>query len=161
MDKLSPEQRKKNMQAVRSSGSVIETTLGKALFAQGLRYRKNDKTVFGKPDFTFKKIKIAIFVDSEFWHGKNWEKNKLDHKSNKEFWINKIEGNIRRDKKVNYYLKKEGWKVLRFWGKDIINNLDKCTKKIISAINEAKDKKRHENCKYRFFLGMWRCDTWF
>lgn len=73
------------MQAVRSKGSKIETMLGKALWAEGLRYRKNDKTVFGKPDFTFKSLKIAVFVDSEFWHGKDWETRKHNYKNNIEF----------------------------------------------------------------------------
>lgn len=91
MDKLTKEQRRKNMQAVKSSGSKIEVMLAKYLFSKGYRYRKNDKTVFGKPDLTFKKYKIAIFIDSEFWHGKNWETRKYDHKTNKDFWYKKIE----------------------------------------------------------------------
>src|SRR5690606_24511903 len=73
MANLSKEQRRKNMQAVKSKGSKIETLLGKEMWKKGLRYRRNDKTVFGKPDFTFKKYKIAVFCDSEFWHGKDWE----------------------------------------------------------------------------------------
>lgn len=85
MDKLTKEQRRKNMQAVKNKDSKIEILLGKAFWKRGYRYRKNDKTVFGKPDFTFKKYKIAIFCDSEFWHGKNWEERKHDHKSNIEF----------------------------------------------------------------------------
>ena len=115
MDKLTVEQRRKNMQAIRASGSKIETALAKALFAQGLRYRKNDRTVFGKPDLTFKKYKLAVFVDSEFWHGKDWETRKFDHKSNQEFWLTKIERNIERENEVNEKLIAEGWKVLRFW----------------------------------------------
>jgi DNA mismatch endonuclease Vsr len=90
MDKLTAEQRRKNMQAVKSKGSKIEIALGKALWGKGFRYRKNDKTVFGKPDFTIKKNKLAIFVDSEFWHGKDWEIRKNDHKSNQEFWIKRL-----------------------------------------------------------------------
>jgi DNA mismatch endonuclease Vsr len=140
MDKLTTEQRTKNMQAVRASGSKIETALAKALFAQGLRYRKNDRTVFGKPDLTFKKHKLAVFVDSEFWHGKDWEKRKYDHKTNKEFWISKIERNIERDKEVNEKLLTEGWKVLRFWGDEIIKNLNNCINKIQKTINEAERK---------------------
>lgn len=66
MDKLTPEQRRKNMQAVKSKGSKIEVLLMKALWHKGYRYRKNDKTVFGKPDIVFKKYKIAVFCDSEF-----------------------------------------------------------------------------------------------
>lgn len=128
------------MQAVRASGSKIETALAKALFSKGLRYRKNNRKVFGKPDLTFKKYKLAIFVDSEFWHGKDWETRKLDHKSNQEFWFNKIERNIERDKEVNQKLTSDGWKVLRFWGKDITRNLDKCIDEIQKNINENKRK---------------------
>ncbi len=140
MDRLTAEQRRKNMQAVRSTGSKIEKTLAKALFAKGLRYRKNDRTVFGKPDLTFKKYKLAVFVDSEFWHGKDWDKRKFDHKSNQEFWLAKIERNIERDKEVNEKLIAEGWTVLRFWGKDITKNLDKCINEIQMTINETKRK---------------------
>ena len=126
MDKLTKEQRRKNMQAVKNKGSKIEIMLAKALWKKGFRYRKNDKTVFGKPDFTFKGLKIAVFCDSEFWHGKDWEKRKHEHKSNIEFWHKKIERNIQRDIEVNEQLRKEGWKVLRFWGKDIEKKIDFC-----------------------------------
>lgn len=138
MDKLTKDQRRKNMQAVKATGSKIEIALAKALFARGYRYRKNDKSVFGKPDLTFKKYKIAIFVDSEFWHGKDWNIRKQDHKSNQEFWINKIERNIERDKEVNKVLTGQGWKVLRFWGADINKNLLFCILEIEEAINNSK-----------------------
>lgn len=131
------------MQAVKSAGSKIDTTLAKALFARGHRYRKNDKTVFGKPDLTFKKLKIAIFVDSEFWHGKDWEIRRHDHKSNRAFWLAKIERNIERDKEVNLQLLKEGWIILRFWGTDIQKKLQTCITKIERKINEAKRKNKH------------------
>ena len=144
MDKLSPDQRRKNMQAVRSTGSKIEVTLAKALYKHNLRYRKNDKSVFGKPDLTFKKYKIAIFVDSEFWHGKDWEKNILAIKSNRDFWVAKIERNIERDKEVNEYLSHEGWTILRFWGKQIQNDLQNCIEIIISHINESASKTKHQ-----------------
>ena len=74
MDKLTQEQRRKNMQAVKSKGSKIETALAKALWAKGYRFRKNDPTVFGKPDLVFKKLRLSVFVDSEFWHGKDCHK---------------------------------------------------------------------------------------
>ena len=138
MDKLSKEQRRKNMQAVKSKGSKIELALGKALWNKGFRYRKNDKTVFGKPDFTFKKHKIAIFVDSEFWHGKDWVIKKNDHKSNQEFWHKKIERNIQRDMEVTEFLLKDGWKVIRFWGKEVLKNTDICVQKIEKEIYEIK-----------------------
>ena len=136
MDKLTKEQRRKNMQAVKSKGSKIETLLAKELWERGFRYRKNNKTVFGKPDLTFKKYKIAIFVDSEFWHGKDWDTKKLEHKSNQEFWYNKIERNIQRDSEVNESLLKNGWEVIRFWGKEIEKELLTCVRKIEDKINE-------------------------
>lgn len=131
------------MQAVKATGSKIETALAKALFARGHRYRKNDKTVYGKPDLTFKKLKIAVFVDSEFWHGKDWKTRKHDHKSNQAFWLAKIERNIERDKEVNLQLLKERWIILRFWGSDIQKNLQTCIRKIEQKINEAKRKNKH------------------
>lgn len=136
MDKLSKEQRRKNMQAVKSTGSKIEVVLAKALWKLGYRYRKNDPTVFGKPDLTMKRYKLAIFIDGEFWHGKDWNIRKYDHKSNQKFWFNKIERNIQRDKEVNEQLLNDGWKVLRFWGKDVTRNLELCTDIILKTINE-------------------------
>lgn len=138
MDKLTPEQRRKNMQAIKSKGSKIETLLAKELWKRGYRYRRNDKRVYGKPDLTFNKYKIAIFVDSEFWHGKDWEIHKYDHKTNQEFWYNKIERNIERDKEVNKFLINSGWTVLRFWGLQIQKDLYNCIFKIEDKINEAK-----------------------
>jgi DNA mismatch endonuclease Vsr len=126
------------MQAVKSKGSKIETALIKTLSARGHRFRKNDKAVFGKPDLTFKKIKLAIFVDSEFWHGKNWAVHKHDHKSNQDYWFKKIERNMARDKEVNRALRKDGWKVLRFWGRQIEKNMLICVNKVEKAINERK-----------------------
>lgn len=97
--------KKKNMQANKSTGTKPEILLAKTLFARGHRYRKNDKNVFGHPDLTFKKIKLAVFVDGEFWHGKDWNEQKNDHKTSKDFWIKKIERNIARDYEVNEKLK--------------------------------------------------------
>ena len=138
MKKESPEHTRKKMQAVKNSVSKIETALAKALWNRGHRYRKNDRSVFGTPDLTFKQLRIAIFVDSEFWHGKNWEVRKYDHKSNQQFWYEKIENNIMRDKIVNQNLKENGWYILRFWGKDIEGNLNECVKKIEEAKNKVK-----------------------
>lgn len=128
------EQRSRNMRAIRSTGTKIEVLLGKALWAAGLRYRKNCKTVFGKPDIVFRKYRLVVFCDSEFWHGKNWEREKQKIHTRREFWIPKIEDNIRRDKQVNKILKKEGWKVLRFWGKNIEKKTDQCVKKVLQTI---------------------------
>ncbi len=135
MDKLTKEQRRKNMQAVKSKGSKIETKLAKALYHKGYRYRKNDKNIFGKPDICFRKHKIAVFIDSEFWHGYNWETKKNEHKSNIDFWHKKIEQNIKRDETVNTELAKQGWTILRFWGNEIDNNLSYCIQQIEKEIS--------------------------
>ena len=136
MDFLTPEKRSKLMSAIRSTNTKDEVRLAKALWALGYRYRKNNKTVFGKPDFTFKKIKLAIFVDGEFFHGKNWDIDRNRIKTNSEFWIKKIERNIQRDIEVNAYLESQNWKILRFWSNDIKKNLDSCILEIQNAIAE-------------------------
>ncbi|PVD54097.1 very short patch repair endonuclease [Terrimonas sp.] len=130
MDVLTKEQRRKNMQAIRSKETKDEVLLAKALWQRGHRYRKNDKTVFGKPDLTFKRYKLAIFVDSEYFHGKDWDTEKHRIQTNRDFWWAKIEGNMKRDSRVNEELVKTGWKVLRFWSKEIRKNLANCINKI-------------------------------
>lgn len=134
MDRHTPEQRSKNMRAIKSTGTKDEIRLAKALWHLGYRYRKNDKTVFGKPDLTFKKYMIAVFVDSEFFHGKDWETEKQRIKSNQEFWYKKIERNIERDKEVNQYLRSDNWTVLRFWSSEIKNNLQDCVNMIVNEL---------------------------
>lgn len=134
MDRLTREQRHKNMQAVKNKDSKIELMLRMALWNKGYRYRKNYAKLEGKPDIVLSKYKVVIFCDSEFWHGYNWKVRKYDIKSNKEFWIKKIEGNIKRDKEVNKILKKQGWKVIRFWGKEILQDTAECLNKIEKEI---------------------------
>ena len=126
MDCFTPEQRSKNMSAIRSTNTKDEVRLAKALWHLGYRYRKNNRKVFGKPDLTFKKLKIAIFVDSEFFHGKDWETQKDRIKSNIEYWHKKIARNIQRDIEVNNYLESHNWKVIRFWSREIEKKLDDC-----------------------------------
>ncbi|MDV3956693.1 very short patch repair endonuclease [Elizabethkingia anophelis] len=138
MDVHTPQQRSRNMRAIKSTGTKAELQLGKALWHLGYRYRKNDKTIFGKPDFSFKKYKLAIFVDSEFFHGKDWDIEKHRIKTNTEFWHKKIERNIERDREVTQYLEKSGWRVLRFWEKDIRNNTEKCITEIKTEIKMLK-----------------------
>lgn len=135
MDKLTPEQRHKNMQAVKSKDSQIELLLRQELWKRGLRYRKNVKSVFGHPDIAFIGKKVAVFCDSEFWHGYDWANRKSDIKSNKDFWIAKIERNIARDKEVNNYLTSHGWTVLRFWGKEIQKNVTHCVDMIEKEVS--------------------------
>ena len=134
MDRHTPEQRKKNMKAVKSKDSKIELLLRKALWSRGLHYRKNVSKIYGKPDIAFIGKKIAVFCDSEFWHGYNWEVRKNDFKSHQEFWIPKIEKNMKRDIEVTEKLRAEGWLVLRFWGNEIKTNVDGCADAVEDAI---------------------------
>ncbi len=136
MDNHTPEQRRKNMQAIKSKDTKIECLLRKALWERGLRYRKNVKTVYGHPDIAFIGKKVAVFVDSEFWHGYDWENRKNDFKSRSDFWIPKIERNIQRDVEVNQTLAENGWTVIRFWGKEITKNTHKCVDKIEKVVKE-------------------------
>lgn len=126
----------KTAKKIKSKNTKIELILGKAIWAKGMRYRKNDKTVFGKPDFVFKGKKIAVFCDSEFWHGYNYLVKGERFKTNVEFWEKKILRNIERDKEVNQKLKSEGWIILRFWGKEIQKNTDVCVQEVEKAFSE-------------------------
>jgi DNA mismatch endonuclease (patch repair protein) len=135
MDKFPKEIRSKIMQAIKSKDTKEEVLLAKTLWNKGYRYRKNNKSVFGTPDITFKKYKIAIFVDGEFFHGYNWEDKKEKIKSNRDYWIPKIERNIQRDKEVNQYLIKNEWKVIRFWSTFVKKNLQDCIEIIEKEID--------------------------
>ena len=119
-----------NMKQVKSKDTKIEVMLRKELWSRGLRYQKNSKKVFGKPDIVFIGKKVAVFCDSEFCLFFDWENKKKDFKSHQDFWIPKIERNIGRDKEVNEELKNSGWIVLRFWGNDIKKNLQACADEI-------------------------------
>jgi DNA mismatch endonuclease (patch repair protein) len=135
--KKQPMTRSENMRRIKSENTSIEKVLRKALWHKGVRYRKNCKDIIGKPDLCFKKYKVAVFCDSEFWHGKYFLEGKIP-KTNREYWEKKIKRNIERDKKVNETLKNEGWEVLRFWGKDILNHTDEIAEKIISVLEKRK-----------------------
>ncbi|KGO85977.1 restriction endonuclease HpaII [Flavobacterium rivuli WB 3.3-2 = DSM 21788] len=138
MDKFTKEERSNIMRAIKSKDTTEELMLAKALWHKGLRYRKNNKSVFGRPDITFKRYKIAIFVDGEFFHGYNWEERKFRIKSNQDYWIPKIERNIQRDKEVNEFLIQSGWIVIRFWGNFIKKNLKACVSVIEDEVVKAK-----------------------
>lgn len=129
-----PEQIHYNMSRIRNKDTGIELALRKELWSRGIRYRKNVKAIEGKPDIAFIGKKVAVFCDSEFWHGYNWDERKNDLKKNKEFWIAKIERNMERDVEVNRILKEQGWTVLRFWGNQIKKNLSECADIIENAV---------------------------
>ena len=136
MDNLTREQRRKAMKHIRSKDTSIEVVLRKKLWEKGYRYRKNLNNLPGKPDIALTKYKIAIFCDGEFFHGKDWEilRPKLEKSNNSQYWIKKIARNMERDDEVNKQLMFLGWTVIRFWGKEILNNVDECIKVIEETI---------------------------
>ncbi len=109
------EQISRNMRSNKSKDTKPELLLRKELWRRGLRYRKNCKKVIGTPDVVFLGAQIAVFVDGKMWHGYDWENQKKDFKSNRDFWIPKIEKNIERDFKVTQELIDLDWAVFRFW----------------------------------------------
>lgn len=130
----------KNMSRIRGKDTSIEVALRKALWAKGYRFRKNYKKLPGRPDIALTKYKIAVFCDSEFFHGKDWDvlKVKLEKGKNPDYWIKKIERNMERDQEKDKLLRSEGWTVIHFWGKEILKDIDGCIKVIEEAIFDLK-----------------------
>ena len=129
-----------NMRKIHSKDTSIELLLRKALWHKGYRYRKNYKALPGSPDIVLIKYKIAIFCDSEFFHGKDWEilKLRLENGKNADFWIKKIERNRNRDYENDKKLLFLGYTVLHFWGQDISKHTDECLQTIEEAIWDTK-----------------------
>ena len=137
-DDLTPEQRRRNMQAIHSKDTTIELLLRKALWERGVRYRKNYKKLIGKPDIAITKYKIAVFCDSDYWHGYDWEIRNQRIKSNRDYWVPKIERNMARDREVTEALQRDGWLVLRFWEWQIRKHLSECVESVLQAIETRK-----------------------
>lgn len=150
MDNLTPEQRKKNMQNIKSKDTGIEILLRRELWKRGYRYRKNYNKLPGKPDIALTKYKIVIFCDSEFFHGKDWEvlKPRLEKGNNSNYWIKKISRNRERDEEINKKLLFLGWTVIRFWGKEIKKNVDECVKVVEETIFELNIDAREYKIEY-------------
>lgn len=130
--------RSETMSRIRSKDTGPELLLRKALFKQGMRFRIYAKNVMGKPDIYIKKYKLAIFVDSDFWHGRLYKEGKRIPKTNQDYWIPKLERNIARDISVTKQLKDNGWTVLRFWESDIYNNTEEIVNHIMKTFNKIK-----------------------
>jgi len=122
------------MSKVHLKHGKAETMLAKALWHAGYRYRLNDKKLPGSPDIAITKYRLAIFVDGEFWHGYNWEKQKLKLRSNREYWIEKIEENIARDRKNDVLLEEMGWIPVHFWEKEVKKDLPGCVR-VVDALS--------------------------
>lgn len=147
-DHLTPEQRRRCMQAIRSRDTKPEQLLCHELWRRGYRYRKNVRSVPGSPDICFKSRKVAVFVDGEFWHGRDWAQNRHRIKTNQAFWYAKIERNIARDNRVNQRLDRMGWQVLRFWESEIRKHLSECADRVEEALRE--EQLRHLHRVYHY-----------
>lgn len=119
------------MSKIKSKRTKAEIMLSKRLWAEGLRYRLNYKNLPGSPDIAITKHKIAVFVDGEFWHGKDWQFKKERIKNNKDYWIEKIEENMSRDLKNDEKLINQGWFPVHIWEKDVLKNIDQCVHMIL------------------------------
>lgn len=125
---------RERMSKVKLKGGKAETLLAKALWHQGYHYRKNDKKLLGSPDIAILKHHIAVFVDGEFWHGKDWDTRKVRLKRNREYWIEKIEENMARDLRNDQLLIQSGWTPIHFWEKEVMKNLPACVSEIEEII---------------------------
>ena len=143
MDRLTKEQRRKCMQNIKGKDTSIEIKLRKALWHKGYRYRKNYKKLPGTPDIAITKYKIAIFCDSEFFHGKDWQivKPRLMQGNNPDYWISKIERNKERDSEINKKLTYLDWTVVRFWGEEIKKDIEGCVEVVDVVVMESSIKK--------------------
>ncbi|WP_214830966.1 very short patch repair endonuclease [Exiguobacterium sp. s56] len=124
--------RSNNMRAIRGKDTKMEIKVRKALWNQGYRFRKNDRTLYGSPDISFKKFKIVVFLDSCFWHG--CPLHFKIPKTNTEFWHQKISRNIERDSEVKRHYLEEGWIILRFWEHEVKEDFDNVIRTIIYHI---------------------------
>ena len=127
-------ERSKIMGKIRGKNTKPELAFRKALYASGYRYRVDYKKLIGKPDIVLKKYRTIIFIDGEYWHGYNWEERKPKVKTNREFWIAKIERNMQRDQEVNVELNRLGYKVFRFWETEIKKELERCLEEVIAHL---------------------------
>ena len=128
------QKRSKLMSKIRAKDTKPELLFRKALWNKGYHYRKNVKKLPGNPDIVINKFKLIIFIDGEFWHGYKWLEKKKKIKSNRSFWIPKIERNMQRDKENEMKLKKMGFTVFRFWEHQIKKDIETCLNQVLNHI---------------------------
>ena len=129
VDIFTPEKRSWVMSRIRSKDTKIEKTMASILRKNRIHYRRYPK-LFGSPDFIIEK-KVLLFCDGDFWHGYRYGQKK---KPQKKFWREKIERNMKRDRKVTRTLRRDGWSVIRIWEHDIQKNPDRCVRKILNVL---------------------------
>lgn len=127
---------RKRMSKVKLKNGKAETILAKRLWHEGYRYRRNYKKLPGSPDIAITTYRVAVFVDGEFWHGENWEARKAKLKHNREYWIEKIEENMARDKRVDSQLQDMGWTTVHFWEKQVLKRTDECLQAVLELLEK-------------------------
>ena len=130
---------RKRMSKVRLKNGKAETVLAKRLWHEGYRYRRNYKKLPGSPDIALTTYRVAVFVDGEFWHGENWDERKAKLKHNREYWIEKIEENMARDKRVDSQLQEMGWATVHFWEKQVLKHTDECLQIVLELLEKKND----------------------
>ncbi len=130
---------RKRMSKVRLKNGKAETILAKRLWHEGYRYRRNYKKLPGSPDIALTTYRVAVFVDGEFWHGENWDERKAKLKHNREYWIEKIEENMARDKRVDGQLQEMGWTTVHFWEKQVLKHTDECLQIVLELLEKKND----------------------
>ena len=126
----------KRMSHVKTKRNSAEIMIAKSLWHRGYRYRLNYKTLPESPDIALTKYRIAIFIDGEFWHGKDFEQRKTKLKNNKDYWIEKIQENIDRDVKNDKLLRQMEWYPIHFWSNDVIKYCNQCVEEVICLIDD-------------------------
>lgn len=134
-DVFSSMKRSEIMRRIKSKGNkTTEWKIRSRLIQSGISgWKLNDKTIFGVPDFVFSQKKIVVFLDGCFWHG--CKTCRSIPKNNSCFWLQKISRNKERDRKVNRLLRRNGWKVLRFWEHELKHSPEECFLKIVRSLN--------------------------
>ena len=144
------------MGKIKSQGTTPEQKIRKFLWSVGVRYRKNVKGLPGTPDIVISKYKLIIFIDGDLWHGYNWNEKKMRLKSNRKFWVPKIERNIQRDKEHNLFYKKNGWRVMRFWEHEIKKEYSVCVNRILEYIEEYENFNKPNKRGMSKLKGVWK-----
>jgi len=135
MDNLSIKDRRKNMQSIRSKNTIPELLVMDELKKRKIYFAKHVDKIVGNPDIVFRRKKIIVFIDSDFWHYN--PKKFIMPVTNAEYWEKKIQKNIERDRFVNKILRKDGWQVIRFWESDIKKDTNKVVNKIVRYLNKS------------------------
>lgn len=132
------------MAAVQSKDTEPERRLGRALRSLKCRFRRYAKDVPGCPDFVFTRERVAVFVDGDFWHGRQWRlrglrslASQFSRSPNRAYWIQKITRNVARDRKTTRLLKRLGWRVVRLWESEVKAAPARCVKRVACALERA------------------------